>query len=100
VRTASGSATPAEFQNPKSFARCVNLLLENPALRTHCEQSAFEYGQAMNWDNVGRRYAALFQTLLGAASIPDKALGIKGEEKIARGAVPEVLLPTAAITIA
>ena len=58
---AEGRGVLAEFQNPKSFARCINLLLENPALREHCERSAFEYGQAMAWDNVGLQYADLFR---------------------------------------
>jgi glycosyltransferase involved in cell wall biosynthesis len=78
---AEGRGMLAEFQNPKSFARCVNLLLENPALRRHCEESAFEYGQAMSWDNVGRQYAALFQTLLGIRAVPDKTRDVKGEDK-------------------
>jgi glycosyltransferase involved in cell wall biosynthesis len=97
---AEGRGILAEFQNPQSFARCVNLLLENPALRTHCEQRALQFGQAMSWDNVGRQYAALFQTLLGVASVPDKARDIRGEEKSACTAVPKALLRPAAMTIA
>jgi glycosyltransferase involved in cell wall biosynthesis len=63
---AEGRGVLAEFQNPRSFARCVNMLLENPALREHCEASAFEYGKGMSWGNVGRQYADLFNSLVSA----------------------------------
>lgn len=62
---AEGRGVLAEFQNPRSFARCINLLLENPAMREYCEQSAFEYGRAMSWGNVGARYARLFREVAG-----------------------------------
>jgi hypothetical protein len=42
------------------------MLLENPALREHCEASAFEYGKGMSWGNVGRQYADLFNSLVSA----------------------------------
>jgi glycosyltransferase involved in cell wall biosynthesis len=57
---AEGRGLLAEFGNPKSFARCVRLLLEEPALREHCERSALAYGKPMGWDAVGNRYADLF----------------------------------------
>jgi glycosyltransferase involved in cell wall biosynthesis len=98
---AEGRGMLAEFQNPKSFARCVNLLLENPALREHCEWSAFEYGRAMSWDNVGREYASLFQTLLGVSSVPSKAFDVKTADKVDTVREPEAAaLLTAAATIA
>lgn len=93
---AEGRGMLAEFQNPRSFARCVNLLLENPALREHCEQSAFEYGQAMSWENVGRRYASLFESLLTGASVATKTLDVKATEKMERRELKEQLLPAAA----
>ncbi|MDB5076616.1 MAG: hypothetical protein JWO42_2795 [Chloroflexi bacterium] len=65
---AEGRGVLAEFQNPRSFARCINVLLENPALREHCEASAFEYGKAMSWGNVGARYADLFRSITGTAT--------------------------------
>ncbi|HEY8283417.1 MAG TPA: glycosyltransferase [Chloroflexota bacterium] len=70
---AEGRGLLAEFQNPRSFARCISMLLENPALREHCEQSAYEYGQAMSWGNVGSRYADLFRSLDGSAAVTSKA---------------------------
>jgi glycosyltransferase involved in cell wall biosynthesis len=57
---AEGRGLLAEFGNPKSFARCVRLLLEEPALREHCERSALAYGKPMGWEAVGNRYADLF----------------------------------------
>ena len=57
---AEGRGLFAEFKNPKSFARCIRLLLEEPALREHCERSALAYGKPMGWDAVGNRYADLF----------------------------------------
>jgi polysaccharide biosynthesis protein PslF len=69
---AEGRGLLAEFQNPRSFARCINMLLENPALRQHCEAGAFEYGSAMSWGKVGARYAELFRTVAGAAPVSSK----------------------------
>jgi len=57
---AEGRGLLAEFGNPKSFARCVLLLLEEPALREHCERSALAYRKPMGWEAVGNRYADLF----------------------------------------
>jgi polysaccharide biosynthesis protein PslF len=62
---AEGRGLMAEFQNPRSFGRCIKVLLENPALREHCERSAFEYGKAMSWANVGGRYADLYRDAAG-----------------------------------
>jgi len=62
---AEGRGLMAEFQNPRSFARCIRVLLENPAVREHCERSAFEYGKAMSWSNVGSRYADLYRDAAG-----------------------------------
>jgi polysaccharide biosynthesis protein PslF len=61
---AEGRGLLAEFGNPKSFARCIRLLLEEPALREHCERSALEYGRPMGWDSVGGRYADLFEQVV------------------------------------
>jgi glycosyltransferase involved in cell wall biosynthesis len=63
---AEGRGLLAEFGNPKSFARCIRLLLEEPALREHCERSALEYGRPMGWDAVGGRYADLFEQVVDA----------------------------------
>jgi len=62
---AEGRGLMAEFQNPRSFARCIRVLLENPAVREHCERSAFEYGKSMSWANVGGRYADLYRDAAG-----------------------------------
>jgi len=60
----------AEFQNPKSFARCINLLLENPELRELCSQNALAYGKAMTWPKVGARYAELYRRVAGVTAPP------------------------------
>jgi glycosyltransferase involved in cell wall biosynthesis len=62
---AEGRGLLAEFQDPPSFARCINLLLENGALRAQCESGAFAYGRTMGWSAVGACYADLFHTLAG-----------------------------------
>jgi glycosyltransferase involved in cell wall biosynthesis len=68
---AEGRGMLAEFQSPKSFARCINTLLENQALREYCEASAIAYGQTMSWDKVGARYADLFHSFTsGASDVP------------------------------
>lgn len=74
---AEGRGVLAEFQNPESFSRCVNLLLENPALRAHCEQNAYEYGRAMSWANVGARYADLFRTVTDTTHYPPQVSTLK-----------------------
>jgi glycosyltransferase involved in cell wall biosynthesis len=76
---AEGRGVLAEFQDPKSFARCVNLLLENGAIREQCESSAFAYGRAMSWSNVGARYADLFHSIVGAAP---QARSVRGLQAI------------------
>jgi glycosyltransferase involved in cell wall biosynthesis len=63
---AEGRGLLAEFQDPKSFARCINLLLEHEGLREQCESGAFAYGRTMSWGTVGARYADLFHTTAGS----------------------------------
>ncbi len=70
---AEGRGLLAEFQDPKSFARCINLLLENNAMRAQCESSAYEYGRAMSWSAVGARYADLFQVSAASSRTADLA---------------------------
>jgi len=74
---AEGRGVLAEFQNPRSFGRCISMLLENPALREYCERSAYEYGKTMSWANVGSRYADLFRSLDGSATLPGKLADVK-----------------------
>ncbi len=82
---AEGRGLLAEFGNPKSFARCVRLLLEEPALREHCERSALAYGKPMGWDAVGNRYADLFLSCIGGAQyvhpVVELKLPLAGEEQ-------------------
>jgi glycosyltransferase involved in cell wall biosynthesis len=78
---AEGRGVLAEFQDPKSFARCVSMLLENRALREHCENSAFEYGRQMSWETVGARYADLFHTVSGTAPA---AINVTGTRSMLR----------------
>ncbi len=70
---AEGRGLMAEFQNPRSFARCIKVLLENPAVREHCERSAFEYGKSMSWANVGGRYADLYRDAAGLGRFEEPA---------------------------
>jgi glycosyltransferase involved in cell wall biosynthesis len=58
---AEGRGLLAEFENPESIARCVNLYLENPAFREETEQRALEYGRKMAWPVVGKQYAEVFR---------------------------------------
>ncbi|MDB5076258.1 MAG: glycosyl transferase group 1 [Chloroflexi bacterium] len=64
---AEGRGLLAEFENPRSLARCIRLLLEEPALREHCENSALAYGRPMGWDSVARSYSDLFYAAAGIA---------------------------------
>lgn len=75
---AEGRGVLAEFQDPKSFARCINLLLENDAVREQCEKGAFAYGRQMSWETVGARYADLFHTVTGTAPATAAVAGTRG----------------------
>jgi glycosyltransferase involved in cell wall biosynthesis len=79
---AEGRGVLAEFQDPRSFARCINMLLENEAMREQCASSAFAYGRAMSWSTIGAHYADLFHTILGA-SVP--AQSVNGIEIVRSG---------------
>jgi len=63
---AEGRGLLAEFDNPESIARCVNLYLDDPTFRHHTEERAFAYGREMAWSRVGARYAALFRQVVPA----------------------------------
>ena len=58
---AEGRGLLAEFENPASIARCVNLYLENPAFRAETQERTLEYGRKMAWPVVGRQYAEVFR---------------------------------------
>ncbi len=64
---AEGRGLLAEFDNPESIARCVNLYLDDPALRAGTQERALAYGRRMAWPRVGRDYAALLRDLGPAA---------------------------------
>ncbi|MGH2345731.1 MAG: glycosyltransferase, partial [Chloroflexota bacterium] len=74
---AEGRGLMAEFQNPRSFGRCIRLLLENPGMRELCERSAFEYGKEMSWANVGGRYADLYRDAAGLSSVEVKGSNVR-----------------------
>ncbi len=65
---AEGRGLLAEFDNPESLARCVNLYLDDPAYRRTTEQRAAAYGREMAWPRVGERYAALFRQIVSGQS--------------------------------
>jgi glycosyltransferase involved in cell wall biosynthesis len=69
---AEGRGLLAEFENPESIARCVNLYLENPVLRAETQERAVAYGRQMAWPVVGRRYAEVVRR---AAQARGGALG-------------------------
>lgn len=93
---AEGRGVLAEFENPQSFTRCVNLLLENPSLRELCETSAFAYGRQMRWDTVGGRYADLFRTMLGRKAISPAAPTVSHAAPLVAAYRAPALLPAAA----
>lgn len=63
---AEGRGLQAEFENPDSIARCVNLYLENTAFREETQQRALEYGHKMAWPVVGQQYVELFRRVAQA----------------------------------
>jgi glycosyltransferase involved in cell wall biosynthesis len=64
-----GRGLLAEFANPASFSRCINLLLENASMRAQCERGALAYGRRMGWSAVGAHYARLFGQVAGWDSL-------------------------------
>lgn len=87
---AEGRGLMAEFQNPRSFARCITMLLENPALREQCEKSSYDYGKEMSWANVGARYADLFRTIAGLSDLPEKVMEVKEAVPVKDGPAAKV----------
>ncbi len=65
---AEGRGLLAEFDNPESIARCVNLYLDDPVFRSNTEERARTYGREMAWTRVGERYAALFRAVAAGES--------------------------------
>jgi glycosyltransferase involved in cell wall biosynthesis len=62
---AEGRGLLAEFDNPQSIGRCVNLYLDDPAFHRATMERAFAYGRDMSWPRVGVRYAELFRRVAG-----------------------------------
>jgi glycosyltransferase involved in cell wall biosynthesis len=62
---AEGRGLLAEFDNPQSIARCVNLYLDDPIFHRATMERAFAYGREMSWPRVGVRYAELFRPVAG-----------------------------------
>jgi glycosyltransferase involved in cell wall biosynthesis len=58
---AEGRGLLAEFEQPESLARCVNLYLDNPVLREETQERALEYGRQLAWPVVGEQYAELLR---------------------------------------
>jgi hypothetical protein len=50
----------------ESIARCVNLYLDDPALRAGTQERALAYGRRMAWPHAGRDYSTLLRDLLPA----------------------------------
>jgi hypothetical protein len=63
---AEGRGLLAEFENPGSIARCVNLFLENPVMRSETQERALEYGRKLAWPTVGQRYAEVVRRVAQA----------------------------------
>jgi polysaccharide biosynthesis protein PslF len=61
---AEGRGLLAEFDNPDSIARCVNLYLDDPRFRRNTEERASAYGREMAWPRVGERYTELFRRVI------------------------------------
>lgn len=64
---AEGRGLLAEFNSPRSIARCVNRYLDDPVFMRATRDRARAYGQDMSWLSVGQRYSALFERVIDAA---------------------------------
>lgn len=58
-----GRGILVNFRDPKSITDALLLLLDNPTLRAGMERRAYEYGQQMTWQAVGKKYAELFASI-------------------------------------
>ena len=58
---AEGRGLLAEFANPDSLARCVNLYLDDPDFMRKTRERALAYGSQVTWRRAGDRYAELFE---------------------------------------
>jgi glycosyltransferase involved in cell wall biosynthesis len=61
---AHGRGFLCEFRDAASIARCVNELLDDPALRESTERRAYRFGRRMTWPNVAREYGAIFSDIV------------------------------------
>jgi glycosyltransferase involved in cell wall biosynthesis len=70
---AEGRGLLAEFANPDSLARCVNLYLDDPDFTRKTRERVLAYGSQMTWQRLGGRYAELFERVAegeALASLP------------------------------
>jgi polysaccharide biosynthesis protein PslF len=91
---AEGRGLLAEFENPKSFARCIRLLLDEPGLREQCERAATAYGRPMAYGAVGRRYADLFWAVIGDAAYEQPVVALRQPARAAEDGTVGLLAAT------
>ena len=78
---AEGRGLLAEFGNPESIARCVNLYLDDPVFRRRTEERAFAYGREMAWARgraLCRAVPAGRRLITQSTSLTPCALGDRG----------------------
>jgi len=60
---ADGRGIIAGQNDPESFAREINMVLGDDALRHNLEKNAFEYSRKMTWQNVSTQYISEFDNV-------------------------------------
>jgi glycosyltransferase involved in cell wall biosynthesis len=82
---AEGRGALVDFGSHDQIAAAVLRFLDDPAHRAATQARALAYGRAMAWPQVGWRYLALFERVLGAGPHP-QPLSREGRGAGARGA--------------
>lgn len=89
----------AEFKDPDSLTRCINMLLDDPGLRRRLERNALEYGQHMSWPVVGARYADLFWEVASGADSSRPVVALPSHTLVPAG-TPRVEISNGAVAAA
>ncbi len=60
---AEGRGLLARFGSAQSLADCMNMLLENPAIKDKMEENTLKLGKTLKWPNVAKEYERMFESV-------------------------------------
>ncbi|MCZ6570202.1 MAG: glycosyltransferase family 4 protein [Deltaproteobacteria bacterium] len=87
---AEGRGRLFDFDDSGALARHLEELLADPELRTSIRKRAYEYGRAMVWPQVGKRYREVFEEAKRIHA--QRAVSVTDHKLIMRMSLPELRL--------